>query len=319
MINESIKKAIYLPINLALTLYGRNKAKNYDISNSIVIVSSPRGGSTWLAEIVSTIPGYFMLWEPLHLKNNPECINYGFDWRNYIPVGTKDQAKEDYIRQILTGEKLSTRTTTRNNFNFWELNCFRGYLVKFVTANMMLPWLTDLFPIRIIWMIRHPCAVVASQMEHGSWSHISKKNKTAPVEVFEQYPRLEKLYKKLDKLEELLAFEWALQTYVPLMNYRESWFFTTYEYLLTEGNREVNRLFNYLDEPLPHKIDIQFRKASSTASQEYSKNPKDQLTKWQNKLTTKQVNSILQITHEVGVTCYTDEIYPQYDQLPNLE
>ena len=59
-------------------------SKNFNVENSIIIFSEARGGSTWLMEILSTIPKTAINWEPLHVKNGvvPKKLNWG--WRPYI-------------------------------------------------------------------------------------------------------------------------------------------------------------------------------------------------------------------------------------------
>ena len=42
------------------------KAKSFEVKDSIFIFSEPRGGSTWLMEIISHIPNSATIFEPFH-------------------------------------------------------------------------------------------------------------------------------------------------------------------------------------------------------------------------------------------------------------
>lgn len=40
---------------------------------------------------------------------------------------------------------------------------------------MLLPWIVKNFNVNPILLIRHPCAVVNSQIRHENWNHIGKE------------------------------------------------------------------------------------------------------------------------------------------------
>ena len=312
-----MKQSIRSAADTVLGVWGDFQASRYDIRKTIVIACTGRGGSTWLAEIIATLPGYHMLWEPLHLGNNPECTKYGFGWQNYIPRGTTAPVKRDYIEKILTGEKLSTQITTSLHFHPLRLLRLRGYVAKFVNANMMLGWMLEEFPVRGILMIRHPCAVVSSQLMHGGWDHVTKENCTIPEGLFVDYPHLADVFDDIHEKEEVLAFGWALQTYVPLRQSEpHPWLLTTYERLVERGEHEVERIFHYLDESPPRRAREKLRERSATASRTFSTDRRKNLSKWRKRLTKKQVDNILRVTHEVGVEAYTVDLVPDYSSLP---
>ena len=49
-------------------LYSALKLKSFKYNNAIVICSYPRSGSTWLMELINTLPNTIINWEPLHVK-----------------------------------------------------------------------------------------------------------------------------------------------------------------------------------------------------------------------------------------------------------
>lgn len=313
-----LARKLYPVADVVLGAYGRLRARRYDLRNTILVSSSGRGGSTWLAEIIATLPHRVLLWEPLHLGNNPDCARHGFTWQNYIRSGVDAPDKRVYLDRLFRGRELSTRTLTSLHFNLLHFLSSRGYVVKFVNANMMLYWMLQQFPLRTVLMVRHPCAVIASQLVHGSWAGLSKEACTIPEFLFEDYPHFRHVFERISEPEEVLAFEWATQTCVPLSQpLPHPWYLTTYEGLVEHGREEVGRIFSYLGEPVPQAAYERLATASATtvsnSNVSAGKNP---LVGWRTRLVSKQIDNILRVTHEMGIDYYTDGLVPDYERLP---
>jgi hypothetical protein len=318
-----MKTVIRSAADVVLRTYGAIRARTtYDIEDTIVVASTGRGGSTWLTEIIATLSGYTVIWEPLHLGNNPKCAEHGFDWQNYIPRGSEAPQRRAYLQQLFTGEHLSTQVLTSLEFRPARLlQPTGGYLVKFVNANMILPWIMRTFPVSGVLMIRHPCAVVSSQIEHGGWDHVSKEDLTIPSPLLDDYSHLPDVYADIETHEEALAFEWALQTYVPLSSPEpHPWFLTTYEDLVAKGPSVVDALFEHLERPVPDEAHCQLHTPSATASSQFEKaDGHDRLRTWRERLSTTQVDRILRVAHAVGVTCYSEQLRPDHEALAAMK
>jgi len=320
--NSALEDAVRSVADVGLRAYGRARAHSgYDIEDTIVLASTGRGGSTWLTEVVATLPGYTVLWEPLHLGNNPECEEHGFGWQNYIPRDADAPRRREYLRRLLTGKNLSTNVLTSLEFRPLRLlNPGGGYVAKFVNANMMLRWMMDAFPVSGVLMIRHPCAVVASQLQHGAWEHLTKENVTIPEGLFERYDHLPEVFSGIQTQEELLAFEWALQTYVPLSSPRpHPWFLVTYEELVSNGASIIEGLFGALDRSVPEEAYDRLHTPSATASAGLERSDGHaQLRTWQDRLSPQQIDRILRVAHAVGVTVYDEALRPNLDELTSM-
>lgn len=316
----STKTIIYPSLDFLFSVFQRTRLKHYNISNTIVIAASGRGGSTWLAEIVSTLPGYPVLWEPLHPGKNPECLQHGFNYNTYISKETETLDHKSYVEQILAGTKLSTKVTSALAFEPSQYLQFRGFLVKFVNANLILYWLANQFPVKSILLIRHPCAVVASQLKHNAWNHVSKENLSFPKAISIRYPHLDNIFNSITTQEEALAFAWVLKTYVPLSEPKpHPWYLLTYEDLVANGELELERLFTYLGEPVPEKAYRFIRKPSST-TQDGSNvaTGRSPLMGWKNSLTAKQISQILKVVKLSGVDFYNEKLMPEKKKINEL-
>ncbi|MBK6753357.1 MAG: hypothetical protein IPG69_07120 [Flavobacteriales bacterium] len=116
-----------------------------DPAKAILIFGAPRGGSTWLEELVRTIPSTATIWEPLDLENNPPFARIGFWWRQHIPEGEQWPEAEALFQDLLAGRMLSnylTRTST-----LADLREADRLVVKFIRGNLLLPWMVQRFPL----------------------------------------------------------------------------------------------------------------------------------------------------------------------------
>jgi hypothetical protein len=315
---SDLKRIVYPVANALFRAVGHIRAQRYDIQDTIVVAASPRGGSTWLAELMASRPGAIILWEPLHPGNNPVCRKHGFGWQNYIPEGVEWTSQRQYLEDVLTGRDLSTRLLTSLEFDPLALLSSRGpYVAKFVNANMVFPRIVEAFSVSAVHMIRHPCAVVSSQMKHGSWGHLKKKNLTIPDGLFDDHPHLASVFGKMKHHEELLAFEWAVQNYVPLSQPEPlPWYVTTYERMVMKGEKEIRRLSDALGLSKPSSEILQLDEPSATASEEEVEQPEERLTKWKRNLSPKQADRILLVAHSAGVKSYAESPMPDRSKLP---
>lgn len=321
ILNSKVAQTLLRPgLNHILKLWGQNNAKHYDIGKTIVVAGSGRGGSTWLAEIIGTLPGYPILWEPLHPGKNPECQKYGFTWRTYIPTQVDDSLREEYIRKILTGANLSTQVVSSLAFHSTQYLRFRGFVVKFVNANLLLYWLLKKFPMRALLLLRHPCAVVSSQLRHSAWRGVRKEIVAFPKNLAADYPHLSKILQRIETREEVLAFEWALKTYIPLIQPQpHPWLLTTYEQLVEGGKQELERIFQFLGEPTPQQAYKYLKKPSQTTQQtSHVATGKNPLVGWQENLNSHQIERILDVVHQFGIDFYTDSLLPDYEKLKSF-
>jgi len=305
-----IKKRVDKMLNLFYPII----AKNFDVRDTIVLSSSPRGGSTWLAQILSTLPGYSVLWEPLGYRRVPYVRKIGFNWRTYIPPGTEWPEAELFLKKILSGQSLSAHTLWVCRLQ--RLLLTKAWVVKFCHANMLLKWLTEKFPIRTpILLIRHPCAVIASQMKVGDLFDI--RSPLIDPRFIENYPYFEPLLSKLHTWEEALAGTWCQEYFVTLsLPKPHPWLLVPYEKLVRDGGKKLNRIFSALGFKTPKAAFNQLKIPSKTT---WKGSPilhgGDQLAGWKKYLKKEQVKRILDVVSAFGLDFYTDTLEPDYERL----
>lgn len=285
-----MKSWLYPITNFLLDRYASMGAKTYDIHNTIVISGCPRSGTTWLAEILNTIPNSNILMEPLHLRWVPEAKDIGFSGRTHIEPNEDWPEAEDFMKRVLSGQIMNINTLLK--VKPMQILKNRNWIVKFVRANRMLRWIVENFPIRPpILLIRHPCAVVSSQMYiPSSWGN------SKPSE---------------------LARSWCYDYSIPLSSPKpHPWILVSYERLVREKEAEIKRIFKVLGFDVPKAAMDLFRRPSSTTRKDSPvRQGLDPLTDWKSHLTEEQVKHILGIVKGFGLDFYNEDPEPDYEWL----
>jgi hypothetical protein len=156
-------------------------------------------------------------------------------------------------------------------------------------------------------------------MAHGSWG-FSKDQVTIPNGLFDEYPHYRDAFADVEQTEEILAFVWATQVGVPLSQPRpHPWLLVTYEHLASRGEAEVKRIFDYLGEDVPAGAYETLHRASAT-TQDGSNVAKGEspLIGWRERLSSQQVENIMNVVRRMGVNLYSEDLMPDADQYATL-
>lgn len=297
-------------VPLLLKLYAPN---NYDQANTLVITGAPRAGTTWLAELVNTIPGSSILFEPLHLGRVPEARKAGFKWETIVHRGTSWPEGEKFLREVFLGRVRNY--WTMSHVSLAQACQTKLWIVKFVRANMMLDWLAHTFPVRPpALIIRHPCASIASYLQKG-WALPVRA--PSDHEFFLIYPHLRGVCEGLETAEEFIAVAWCMEYYMPLLVPPPLPFhLVCYERLVRSGLEELEKLFAVWELPLSEEIESRLRMPSmTTATFSQLSKGKDPLTGWQRYFSQEQSQRILAVVKAFGLDFYNENPEPDYDRL----
>jgi hypothetical protein len=288
-------------------------------------------------EILANIPIYTQLFEPLNPIFFKQPRKLGLHSRIYLFENTEWPEGEEYFNQIFSGKLIGLQS-------LYELkpkqimNLFLGkkLIVKCIRANRILPWIIKRFQLKkTIFIIRHPCAVIASQLKTG-WCGYHKSSKpylniipdkktvldeAAKIDLIQ--PNLLNKLKKIESKEEILATIWCLDNLIPL-SYRKphTWMTIVYEKLVKQGKQEIIKILNGLGEENNHEQILQSLKIPSGLAQKEDKkfvtDANIQLSKWKQKLSEKQIQKILKIVKDFELDFYTDDLEPDYEMLENF-
>jgi hypothetical protein len=191
--------------------------------------------------------------------------------------------------------------------------------------HRMLHWFAGRFDTRgLVFLVRHPCAVVSSMLHHGNWTDESKEGIGARqfVEPADGLPpalrnAFEPILKHIETRTEALATLWCIDHYVPLVQQADGsypWMLVPYERLVARGREELRRVADALDIETTREMEEMFDEPSSSVRDELHESAERQLSKWRRRLSVEQVSAILSIVEEAGLShLYTDALEPNYD------
>jgi len=196
-----------------------------------------------------------------------------------------------------------------------------------------MPWIANNFQVKgIFFIIRHPCATIASQLETGIVGYLSnnkpfqeimpsKEMVLSSISRIRELRDNEELIRKLKTIEtqeEVLAAIWCIDNYIPLYYQRAfNWHTIVYESLVLNPEEELKKMFSYINEKIPEEAYSKTRTPSfTTHERKYVGTPK-QLVKWREKLSEKQIKNILKVVYWFGLDFYTENPEPDYNALGN--
>lgn len=280
-----------------------------DPSQAIVLAGSGRSGTTWLGNIIAASPHVDTIFEPLDRRRVPEAGSLPL--RPYARREEESPQLEAYLRQVLRG-RVSNEWVNRAGRRPWGWRT----LVKTIRGTLLLDWIDRRYRPRIVYMVRHPAAVVLSRMKLGWDTHLDELLAQPTLVANYLEPHLDRLNGLRQPLEEHAAL-WAVENLVPLRQLpKRGWVFCTYEQLVAAPEAQSRRILRALGlrfTPL-HRRALA-RVSPMVRAESAILQRRDPLRAWQDELKPAEVAEILTIVHDLGVTLYDEDPVPHLERL----
>lgn len=309
----------------------------YTPANTIALFTQPRSGSSWLAELLNHIPNSTILNEPLwrgHIQTHgimprqadgkvDEIKKLDFYFYQPIPEKAIWPEAEFFFDKLFRGGVCKLGLYDLNDFrNLEKSNVF---VIKFCYANLLFHWLIARFPIQPVVLLRHPCAVVTSQLHHYSWQMLKKQPffALASFPYNSYYHQYLELLKEIHSPEGILAALWSINIKAIHQphDHNKQWLTIAYEKLYLNAEEEITRLFSWLGHPVPPAVWNNFMRPSiSTSDSSFkliqNRNPAKHLSRWMEDLNKDQIKNIMDVVAAFGINIYTaDSLEPDYNKL----
>ena len=306
---SKVKRKVNLSFKICLFRW-LSKINTKIPEHQFLVFSDPRGGSTWLAEILRSIPSTALLWEPLHLNFVKELNALKFGWRQYIPEDFEWPDAKFFFDQALSGKVINEWIIS--NSTLLEYIHAKHFIVKICRGNMLLPWLTNNFnfTFKPIYLVRHPFAVVNSQLKQGGWNQVSNKFKIPETPFNDNFLIHKKYLNSLESREEILTAVWCISNSIPLNhpNNNRKWITAYYENLLIEPGKCMSKIFDIWKIAIPEGIEKTYRIKSRTALKETNiESPFNQLSRWERELTGHQIKKMQNVLDYFEFKMYSDK------------
>jgi hypothetical protein len=276
-----------------------------DIGRSIVVAGTGRSGTTWLSKIIGSQLSCRVMFEPFHARYVPEFE--GFQYFQYMRPEADDERLHTYCQRVLSGR-------IRNRWIDREVDVIRPQfrIVKEIRMNLFLKWFSLRFPeVPLLFVIRHPCAVVLSRMQWGWDSTSDLASFMAQPALLEDY-----LADKLEVIEgarteeQKHALVWCISNLVPLRQFAGSELpVFLYERMVDRPEREVPRLFNSIGQDYaPSVFKALRRPSSSTPADSAVMHGRPSASSWKSKLSRRKIDEILAVVDAFGLRyLYADD------------
>ena len=281
---------------------------NPDMGRSILVAGTARSGTTWLGDLIASQIPSRILFEPF----NPELVSdyRRFHYFQYMRPGTENPEFYAFAQKVFTGD-IRNHWIDRQNERM--ISKFR--LVKEIRANLALKWLHDNFPeVPIIFIMRHPCAVVLSRMELGWATDHDIEPFISQPQLVEDYlgPYLD-LIRNAGNSEEKHAVIWSVSNIVPLKQFEAGELrIVYYENLCVQPEVELPAIFNAIghsyDHALAEKMD---RPSQTTKATSAVVTGSHKVSHWKKALRPLQIEQILKVVESFGLQgIYGDSAMP---------
>lgn len=216
---------------------------NNNIDASVFVAGSGRSGTSWLSNIINHLNEFRYIFEPF-APAQVRAFRH-FNVRQYLRPSNNDSRFIEPVHALLEGR---LRNQWADHLNRRCISKKR--LIKEIRASLFIKWLVTHFSeVPIVFILRHPCAVVLSQLKTQWWSADSDYEQAlGQSDLVEDF--LGTMIRELDALSS--AFErliglWCVENIVPLTQLAPNEVHLIfYEHLCTQPETETRRLFSFL-------------------------------------------------------------------------
>lgn len=281
---------------------------NPDIHRSILVAGTARSGTTWLADLIASQIPSRILFEPFNHDLVPDY--HYFHYFQYMRQDVENPELYAFAQKVFKGEIRNRWIDRQNERVFSKIR-----LIKEIRANLALKWLHDNFPeVPILFIMRHPCAVVLSRMELGWATDSDIESFLSQPQFMEDYllPYLD-LIRSARTNEEKHAVIWSVSNLVPLKQFRSNELKVIYyENLCTQPEMELPEIFKTIGYQYSSRLASHRNQPSQTArSGSAIVTGADKIGNWKQKLSHSQIDNILRVVQAFGLNhLYGDSTLP---------
>lgn len=333
-------------INATFPLIGGLGSKMRNVP--IIIAGSGRSGTTWILDSIAEANGLGTIFEPLHHRHVPTAKQFA---NRYIRADSSEPKLRSFMEKIFTGNLHNMWANYRvggPNILFpWSkdscnrignspmslckffvvrymrlINHYRKYkrshneriIVKFIRANLMLEWIAKNFNVKILFVVRHPAAVISSCLnivmsnvvQGWDFEGLLQKYKN-DVQLNDDFlHRYDSFLQHRLSIVSSIAVIWCIENMLPIVKAQQAGHHVVfYEDLIVNPESNWEKIIRSIDVNSTPSIEL-YSKPSQQASKYMKKSKFDdsQITRWQKYLNKEQLIEIEEILKNFNVSIY---------------
>jgi hypothetical protein len=286
----------------------------------IFLFATPRGGSTWLMEIIASQSGMKYFDEPVNIRRrNVKKTAIFNNWEDIMPDKHRDKDIIKYLKDIKQNKyRFMNPPPFRKNHRF-----FTDRLVfKIHELEHMINYVRDECDAYILYLLRHPIPTTLSRAVFPRLEYFLKSNYYREKYLTNgQYLEINKICEKGGHFEKGVV-SWCFENLAPLNTPdNKNWLFISYEELLLNSDKTCRTMAEklQLDEPLKMikalnkpstNIAMSKKDTLSILQDSNEQRRKEKLvTKWKNKITENEEKAAFHILEIFGMETYKFNSY----------
>lgn len=294
------------------------------LEDTILLASVPRSGSTWAMDLLATLPGYKSIYEPLHPDWYAPVRRLATGPRPAVAPNETHASFRGYLEAVFSG-RVSGAHADYDLSPGAVASRLRAdkLVVKSVRLARCLAWIVSAFELRQVYLlVRHPCAVVASQRRTGIRGHFTPPDEeldrdavvaAALDDLGDEVPA--ELVERVETVRsevEVLALLWAVDHALALARASPDLTVVAYEHLLTGGPEALSDLFAPLGVDTPSAAREAYGEPSHTTRGEVRSTVEAQQERWAKQLTREEGQRVVEIVGWFGFEgfSYSSADYP---------
>ena len=281
---------------------------NRDPGRSILLAASGRSGSTWIGQVILARGGIREMFEPFAPNHVP--IFRHFHPTQYLRPACQDPRYVEPLLRVFSGRIRNVWVDEHNRGSL-----FGRRLIKAVRANLFLKWVRVHLPqVRIILLLRHPCAVCGSRFRLGWDPHLPELLEQGDL-LADHLGFVEKSLRNATDPFEKHVWKWCIETYVPLRQLRTGdVYLAFYEEFCTRPRQAASDLYDFLGWVPDEAVDKALARPSfQTKAHSAVLSGGDLVGGWQEWLGARQIDKTMDILSRFGL----QHIYTR-DPMPNV-
>jgi hypothetical protein len=219
-----------------------------DYRKSVLLVGSGRSGTSWVPDVLNHDHRYRYIYEPFHSMHVPMARN----WlpRQYVRPDDRDAERAALADAILSGRIRNGYADAYNKCVF-----VKQRLIKDTRLQLALKWIRTRYPeLPIVYLMRHPCAVVNSRIQLQRDSDLARQFFGQPDLMTDFLQPFRAAMENAKDAFERHLFIWCVENYVPLRQLEPSdVHFVFYEDVCTDPRGVLEKLRAYLGLPFDER------------------------------------------------------------------
>ena len=284
-------------------------------ANDLLILASPRSGSTWLMELIYKQPGVKYIDEPLakHILDAEGIFPLETRWRYIDLDGPAKKALTGYLKNDRRVRRFGPRNVWAEEYDYTT----DRRVLKLIRACALLPWFAEEGSFDVIYLMRHPIAQALSAMRRGHAHHLAAYVAARPPEAYSEAARA-----RLDAVDatsadlETFAAAWCLENAGPLQYVASppetNVFVLTYEELVLNPEVVLQKLAATLHLDRPDRM-MQQVTTPSAVTDSTARRTKDRIRKgdrsylvrkWKDQISKAQEDEVFSLLDAFGIDAY---------------